>query len=30
VRQIDRNLRCVNVEDKVSLCSTRETLVVSG
>ncbi len=23
-RQIDRNLRCVNVEDKVSLCATRE------
>jgi [acyl-carrier-protein] S-malonyltransferase len=30
VRQIDRNLRCVNVEDKASLCATRETLVVSG
>jgi [acyl-carrier-protein] S-malonyltransferase len=29
VRQIDRNLRCVNVEDKASLCATRETLVVS-
>ncbi len=29
-RQIDRNLRCVNVEDKVSLCATRETLGVSG
>ena len=23
VRQIDRNLRCVNVEDKASLCATR-------
>jgi len=30
VRQIDRNLRCVNVEDKASLCATRETLGVSG
>jgi len=30
VRQIDRDLRCVNVEDKASLCATRETLVVSG
>ena len=30
VRQIDRNLRCVNVEDKASLCAARETLVVSG
>src|SRR5258708_23190968 len=29
-RQIDRNLCCVNVEDKASLCATRETLVVSG
>ena len=29
-RQIDRSLRCVNVEDKVSLCATRETLGVSG
>jgi [acyl-carrier-protein] S-malonyltransferase len=28
VRQIDRNLRCVNVEDKASLCATRE--VISG
>ena len=28
VRQIDRSLRCVNVEDKASLCATRE--VVSG
>ena len=27
-RQIDRSLRCVNVEDKASLCATRE--VVSG
>jgi len=26
VRQIDRNLRCVNVEDKASLCATREVL----
>jgi [acyl-carrier-protein] S-malonyltransferase len=25
-RQIDRSLRCVNVEDKASLCSTRETI----
>jgi len=24
MRQIDRNLRCVNVEDKASLCATRE------
>ena len=30
LRQIDRNLRCVNVEDKASLCATRETLGVSG
>jgi len=29
-RQIDRSLRCVNVEDKVSLCAARETLGVSG
>ncbi len=28
VRQIDRNLRCVNVEDKASLCATRE--MISG
>ena len=28
VRQIDRNLRCVNVEDKASLCAVRA--VVSG
>jgi [acyl-carrier-protein] S-malonyltransferase len=26
VRQIDRNLRCVNVEDKASLCAAREAL----
>ncbi len=26
VRQIDRNPRCVNVEDKASLCATRETV----
>jgi [acyl-carrier-protein] S-malonyltransferase len=26
-RQIDRSLRCVNVEDKASLCSTRETIL---
>jgi [acyl-carrier-protein] S-malonyltransferase len=26
VRQIDRNLRCVNVEDKASLCATREVV----
>jgi [acyl-carrier-protein] S-malonyltransferase len=25
-RQIDRNLRCVNVEDKASLCATREAI----
>jgi [acyl-carrier-protein] S-malonyltransferase len=30
VRQIDRDLRCVNVEDKASLCATREALGVSG
>jgi [acyl-carrier-protein] S-malonyltransferase len=30
VRQIDRNLRCVNVEDKASLCGAREALSVSG
>jgi [acyl-carrier-protein] S-malonyltransferase len=30
VRQIDRSLRCVNVEDKTSLCVTREALGVSG
>jgi [acyl-carrier-protein] S-malonyltransferase len=30
VRQIDRNLRCVNVEDKASLCAAREALSVSG
>ncbi len=29
-RQIDRSLRCVNVEDRVSLCAARETLGVSG
>jgi len=29
VRQIDRNLRCVNVEDKASLCATREALDLS-
>jgi [acyl-carrier-protein] S-malonyltransferase len=29
-RQIDRSLRCVNVEDKVSLSTARETLGVSG
>jgi [acyl-carrier-protein] S-malonyltransferase len=28
VRQIDRSLRCVNVEDKASLCATRD--VISG
>lgn len=28
VRQIDRNLRCVNVEDKASLCAAREGLSV--
>jgi [acyl-carrier-protein] S-malonyltransferase len=26
VRQIDRNLRCLNVEDKVSLCATRDVV----
>ena len=26
VRQIDRNLRCVNVEDEASLCATREVV----
>ena len=26
-RQIDRSLRCVNVEDKASLCSARETIL---
>jgi [acyl-carrier-protein] S-malonyltransferase len=30
VRQIDRSPRCVNVEDKASLCATREALGVSG
>jgi [acyl-carrier-protein] S-malonyltransferase len=30
VRQIDRNLRCVNVEDKASLCATREMVIGSG
>jgi [acyl-carrier-protein] S-malonyltransferase len=30
MRQIDRNLRCVNVEDKASLCAAREALSVSG
>jgi [acyl-carrier-protein] S-malonyltransferase len=30
VRQIDRSLRCVNVEDKASLSATREALSVSG
>jgi [acyl-carrier-protein] S-malonyltransferase len=30
VRQIDRSLRCVNVEDKASLCVTREAFGVSG
>jgi [acyl-carrier-protein] S-malonyltransferase len=30
VRQIDRSLRCVNVEDKASLCATRDALGVSG
>jgi [acyl-carrier-protein] S-malonyltransferase len=30
VRQIDRSLRCMNVEDKASLCATREALGVSG
>ena len=29
-RQIDRNLRCVNVEDKASLTATREAFGVSG
>ena len=29
-RQIDRNLRCVNVEDKASLCATLEAHGVSG
>jgi len=29
VRQIDRNLRCVNIEDEASLCATREALDVS-
>jgi [acyl-carrier-protein] S-malonyltransferase len=26
VRQINRNLRCVNIEDEASLCATREAL----
>jgi [acyl-carrier-protein] S-malonyltransferase len=26
VRQIDRSLRCVNVEDRASLCATREVI----
>jgi [acyl-carrier-protein] S-malonyltransferase len=30
VRQIDRDPRCVNVEDKASLCATREALGLSG
>jgi [acyl-carrier-protein] S-malonyltransferase len=30
MRQIDRSLRCVNVEDKASLCATRDALGVSG
>jgi [acyl-carrier-protein] S-malonyltransferase len=30
VRQIDHSLRCVNVEDKASLCATRDALGVSG
>lgn len=30
VRQIDRSLCCVNVEDKASLCATRDALGVSG
>lgn len=30
VRQIDRNLRCLNVEDQASLCATREALGISG
>jgi [acyl-carrier-protein] S-malonyltransferase len=30
VRQIDRDLRCVNVEGNASLCATREALGVSG
>jgi [acyl-carrier-protein] S-malonyltransferase len=30
VRQIDRNLRCVNIEDETSLRATREALGVSG
>jgi [acyl-carrier-protein] S-malonyltransferase len=30
VRQIDRNLRCVNIEDEASLCATREALDLSG
>lgn len=30
VRQIDRDLRCVNVEGNASLCTTREALGVSG
>jgi [acyl-carrier-protein] S-malonyltransferase len=30
VRQIDRNLRCVNIEDEASLRATREALGVSG
>ena len=30
VRQIDRNLRCVNVEDEASLRATREAFGVSG
>jgi [acyl-carrier-protein] S-malonyltransferase len=29
-RQIDRSLRCVNVEDKASLCAARDALGVSG
>jgi [acyl-carrier-protein] S-malonyltransferase len=30
VRQIDRKLRCVNIEDEASLCATREALGASG
>jgi [acyl-carrier-protein] S-malonyltransferase len=30
VRQIDRDLRCVNIEDEASLRATREALGVSG
>jgi [acyl-carrier-protein] S-malonyltransferase len=30
MRQIDRSLRCVNIEDKASLCAAREALRISG